>query len=217
MLETENNISHRSTRTIAKTPYTKEEIEQFKHVISFKKWSTILINYMIFTVLVLTFVSVLLMLKCFNINKVGIILIYVVIYLASTIDFFMLLKCFTEYKYIEKKNYQNKVRMYSFNGIQYMIKINLFEKSLCSYVTIKNVISFAKVGLYIIGIILEKAPNLGDYILGIIILCEYVMYLRIRMLQLMQIKIIFGESEIKLDRRSEAGSLSLRRSTSKLK
>lgn len=217
MLETENNSSYRSTRVIVKTPYTKEEVERFKHVISFKKWSTILINYMIFTLILLSFVSVLLMLKCFNINKLGIILIYVVVYSISTADFFMVLKCFTEYKFIEKKNLQNKVRTYSFNGVNYMIKLNLFEKSLCSYVMFKNVISFVKVGLYILGIILEKKPNIGDYILGIIILCEYVMYLRIRMLQLMQIKIIFGESEIKMDRKNELGSISLRKSGSKLK
>ena len=176
--------------------YTEEDIKQFKEIISFKKWYTILVRQLIYSLMIILFFSFLLLLKCYNINKYPLIIMYIMLYGISITNFILLLKTIIEYKFVNKTNIQEKTRVISIDeNNKVSFNVNSFERSINDYVMFRNVTIFIEIAIYIMFIIFEISPSLPEYAnIGIIVI-EYYFYLKMRMYLNMTIKIIYAESE----------------------
>lgn len=206
-----NESSFISKKNKTKNPnviYTEEDIKKLKKIISFKKWYTILIRQLIYSLMIILFFSFLLLLKCYNINKYPLILMYIVFYGISITNFIFLLKAIIEYKFVIKTNIQEKARVISIdenNNISF--NVNSFEKSINDYVILRNITIFIEIGVYLMFIIFEKSPSLAEYADIIVLVIEYYLYLKVRMYLNVTIKIIYVESEYNTMKRKNKNSI----------
>ena len=191
-----SNISKKNLNKDSNLIYTEEDIKKLRQIISFRKWYTILIRQLIYSLMIILFFSFLLLLKCYNINKYPLIIMYIFLYGISITNFILLLKTIIEYKFVIKTNILEKTRVISIDeNNKVSINVNSFERSINDYVKFRNITIFIEIALYIMFIIFEISPSLPEYAnIGVIVI-EYYIYLKMRMYLNVTIKIIYAESE----------------------
>lgn len=191
-----SNISKKNLNKDSNLIYTEEDIKKLRQIISFRKWYTILIRQLIYSLMIILFFSFLLLLKCYNINKYPLIIMYIFLYGISITNFILLLKTIIEYKFVIKTNILEKTRVISIDeNNKVSFNVNSFERSINDYVKFRNITIFIEIALYIMFIIFEISPSLPEYAnIGVIVI-EYYFYLKMRMYLNVTIKIIYAESE----------------------
>lgn len=191
-----SNISKKNLNKDSNLIYTEEDIKKLRQIISFRKWYTILIRQLIYSLMIILFFSFLLLLKCYNINKYPLIIMYIFLYGISITNFILLLKTIIEYKFVIKTNILEKTRVISIDeNNKVSFNVNSFERSINDYVMFRNITIFIEIALYIMFIIFEISPSLPEYAnIGVIVI-EYYFYLKMRMYLNVTIKIIYAESE----------------------
>lgn len=191
-----SNITKKNLNKDSNLIYTEEDIKKLRQIISFRKWDTILIRQLIYSLMIILFFSFLLLLKCYNINKYPLIIMYIFLYGISITNFILLLKTIIEYKFVIKTNILEKTRVISIDeNNKVSINVNSFERSINDYVMFRNITIFIEIALYIMFIIFEISPSLPEYAnIGVIVI-EYYFYLKMRMYLNVTIKIIYAESE----------------------
>lgn len=191
-----SNITKKNLNKDSNLIYTEEDIKKLRQIISFRKWDTILIRQLIYSLMIILFFSFLLLLKCYNINKYPLIIMYIFLYGISITNFILLLKTIIEYKFVIKTNILEKTRVISIDeNNKVSFNVNSFERSINDYVMFRNITIFIEIALYIMFIIFEISPSLPEYAnIGVIVI-EYYFYLKMRMYLNVTIKIIYAESE----------------------
>ena len=191
-----SNITKKNLNKDSNLIYTEEDIKKLRQIISFRKWYTILIRQLIYSLMIILFFSFLLLLKCYNINKYPLIIMYIFLYGISITNFILLLKTIIEYKFVIKTNILEKTRVISIDeNNKVSFNVNSFERSINDYVMFRNITIFIEIALYIMFIIFEISPSLPEYAnIGVIVI-EYYFYLKMRMYLNVTIKIIYAESE----------------------
>ena len=191
-----SNISKKNLNKDSNLIYTEEDIKKLRQIISFRKWYTILIRQLIYSLMIILFFSFLLLLKCYNINKYPLIIMYIFLYGISITNFILLLKTIIEYKFVIKTNILEKTRVISIDeNNKVSFNVNSFERSINDYVMFRNITIFIEIALYIMFIIFEISPSLPEYAnIGVIVI-EYYIYLKMRMYLNVTIKIINAEIE----------------------
>ena len=191
-----SNITKKNLNKDSNLIYTEEDIKKLRQIISFRKWDTILIRQLIYSLMIILFFSFLLLLKCYNINKYPLIIMYIFLYGISITNFILLLKTIIEYKFVIKTNILEKTRVISIDeNNKVSFNVNSFERSINDYVMFRNITIFIEIALYIMFIIFEISPSLPEYAnIGVIVI-EYYFYLKMRMYLNVTIKIIYAEIE----------------------